>query len=239
MSTRNVRQTKETLNWKVLTMRRCWGETEQKCCSILLEGCSCYDSIVLLIDGCPIVCTDDHFRFKVHELKESLDTKTVLLLWNSKFPAKICTQYAPSSERVTYNYRLYKITFWKSAVVRDPLREYLEGNLLFRNNNTVFVSAFLNFMNFSRTPFRPTLGQTSKARVITFRPLASIEVWGYWDCIVCERIDIGLVSLPNYTFLIQYHYNRYRRSKNVFFSSENILKSVISIRVINRLQSQI
>ena len=54
-----------------------------------------------------------------------------------------------SSEQVTYNCRLYNITLRKSAVVRDPLWGFLAGNVLFHNNNTVFVSAFLHFMDFN------------------------------------------------------------------------------------------
>ena len=67
------------------------------------------------------------------------DTKTVLLLW------KIISL---SSEQVTHNSRFYNITLWKSAVVLDPLRGFLAGNVLFYNNNTVFVSTFLHFMGF-------------------------------------------------------------------------------------------
>ena len=85
------------------------------------------------------------------------NTKTVLLLWNSKFPAKIITL---SSERVNHNYWLQNITLLKSAVVRDPLSEdsamILAGNVLFHNNNTVSYVlnfSFFAFPNFSYVVF--------------------------------------------------------------------------------------
>ena len=66
-------------------------------------------------------CAETLLLLKSMNWKKS-DTKAVLLLWNSKFPAKIISL---SSERVTHNFRL---TLWKSAVVRDPLRGFLAGS---------------------------------------------------------------------------------------------------------------
>ena len=59
-------------------------------------------------------------KFTLKSMKcKKANIKTVLLLWNSTFPAKII---ALSSERVAHNCWFQKCYFMKSAVVLDPLR---------------------------------------------------------------------------------------------------------------------
>ena len=76
------------------------------------------------------------------------DTKTVLFLWNSTFPAK----NLHSGSHTTADFKSIMLSNQQLCVTRskDSLM-ILAGNLLLHNNNTLFVSAFLQFMDFSNT----------------------------------------------------------------------------------------